>query len=187
MKITKLLSALFGLLFCLFLAAALILSVAMRNAPTLALGTMEAAEAQTQTLMEAICSKDFSKAEQLLSGSNNLNSRESFHSPLTTTLWDAYYSSITYQFHGGCYTDDYGLYRDVTVTYLDIPTLLEDLQSRTLALSDNLAEQAQSMAQSGTYTAKRTLTLQLISTGGRWSVLSSPELLDFISGSMGGG
>ena len=94
-----------------------------------------------------------------------------------------------------CYADDYGVYRDVSVTLLDIPALMTDLQNRAALLhreadsnsmTDTLADAVPSMAASKEYVLTRTITLQLTGHGGRWMVQASPQLIDLLQGSMGG-
>ena len=210
MKLTRILSALFGLLFPLLLCAALVLSFSMRGKAPLTLGGIDTARRQTEQLMDAICAADFSAAEDLISGSPKLTAKTKNNDALTVALWDAYYSSISYHFLGDCYADDYGLYRDVSVTYIDIPALMDALQLHAPLLladkaaeahdsaygadgeytpefiSETLAAEAKKLLQTNAYTVTRTLTLQPIGSGGHWVIQNTPELMDFISGSMGG-
>ncbi len=179
------LSALFGLLFAASLGAALFLTLIAGNAPIIT-DSLTEAEAQTQRLMDAVCSGDYAAAEELLTGGLRLVPEGEHSSALTQALWDAYIDTLSYSFHGGCYADDYGLYRDVTVTILDIPALLNDLPIGLGRTEDEQAADVQSALAKGDYTATRTLTLQLTGHGGRWMIHATPQLVDLMQGSMGG-
>ena len=202
--------ALFGVACVVLLAAAAVLGIAMRNASPVTAGSMYNAEAQTEKLMNAVCSGDYTAAEDLLSGSHKLALEREPSNPLYSVLWDAYTSNLDYQFQGSCYADYYGLYRDVTVTMPDILTLMEDLQKRSTLLlyskaenspqsvydangnytqefiMDTLAEEAYSMIADNHYTTTRTLTLHLTGSGGQWYIQPDPLLMDWICGGMGG-
>ena len=182
----------------------------MNEQPPMITGNLSAAEQQTTAFMDAICSRDFSVAEDLLAGSPKLDSNIQPSNPFSEALWDAYYESMSYTFQGSCYTDEYGLYRDVTITYLSIPALMEDLQPRAPLLLANaavdcpetaydgngnytqdfiyktLAAEAEAMLHIKDYTVTRTLTLQITGKGGHHIIQNTPALMDLISGSMGG-
>lgn len=179
-------SKLLGCLTVLLLLTAVVLSVSMRNAQPLTVGSFAAAEAQTEQFMNALCSGDYETAEGLISGGHSLAPAEEFSDPLTQTLWEAYTGSLSHTFNGGCYADQYGLYRDVTVTALDIPALMADLQRKTALTEDSLGDAAMDMIARGDYTMTHTLTLQLTGSGGHWQLLPTPQLIALMQGSMGG-
>ena len=210
MRKNNFIPTLLGVACVVLLAAAAILGIAMRNALPITAGSMQNAEAQTEKLMNAVCSGDYTAAEDLLSGSLKLTLEREPTNSLYRVLWDAYSDSLDYRFQGSCYADNYGLYRDVTVTMLDIPTLMEDLQKRSTLLlyskaenspqsiydangnytqkfiMDTLGEEADSMIANNDYTTTQTLTLHLTGSGGQWYIQPDPLLIDWIRGGMGG-
>ena len=131
MKRTNVLSALFGVFFVLLLAATAVLAVSARNSSPVMAGALERAEVRTEALMDAICAGDYAAAEKLISGRPDLEIDRDPSNPLSLVLWEAYIERLSYEFRGDCYYDDYGVYRDVTVTLLDISAVMEQLQSRS--------------------------------------------------------
>lgn len=209
MKATKKLSVLFGLLWVLLLAGTVLLAVSQRDAAPLLPDSMKRAEAQSRELMEAVVTCDYPAVETLLSGTPDLGADRSPSDPLSQSLWRLYGSSLSYEFDGPCYADDYGVYRDVTVTMADLTAMMTDLQSHSaILLASNaaadphsaynpdgsyrqefimqtLAEQAAQLNVND-YLTERSLTLQLVSEGGKWVVRLDSSLLDVLAGGMGG-
>lgn len=183
------LSKLFSALSVLLLLAAVIFALSMRNAPPILAVSLNEAELQTEQFMEALCRSDYAAAEKLIAGSPTLTPNEDQENPLTQALWEAYLHSFSYEFHGSCYTDEYGLYRDVTVTVLDLPSLMTDLQSRPtvgLTNTDALIQAIPHMITHGDYTAPHHLTLQLTAHKGQWKIQPTPQLIALMQGSTGG-
>jgi len=210
MKSTKIVSALFGVLFVLLLMGTAALGISARsNAPVMA-GSLESAEVRTEALMEAICSRDYAAAEKLISGKPDLEPNREPATELSKVLWEAYGESMSYEFQSGCYFDDYGVYRDVKVTLLDIPALMEQLQSRSAMILSGkavsnpaeaydgnggyrqefimkaLAEAAEEMIREDSYLTTWDLTLQLTGRRGQWVVQQDHGLMSLIAGGIGG-
>ena len=205
MKITNHLSSLFGVLFVLLLCVSLALTAFMRNTSPATAEPFTAADFMTEGFMEALCSGDYTTAEKYLNSNTSIAPEQEFTNALTKTLWDAYIQTLSYEFHGGCYSDDYGLYRDVTVTATDISALMAELQEQSAILlankaletdtdgdysqefiMDTLAEASAEMVCTKDFTTERTLTLQVVYHNGRWMVQPTPQLIDLMQGSMGG-
>lgn len=210
MKHTKLLSALFGLLFVLLLVGTAMLGITFRNAEPLVMASMEKADARTEALMEALCQQDYAAAGKLISGKPKLEPNGEPATALGKVLWEAYGKSLSYEFDGNSYVSDGVVCRQVTVTLLDIPALMEELQAKstkTLAVkaaenpaeaydadgafceefvAEALAESAESMVKSDEYMTERSLTLQLTGHGGKWVVCADRTLMDLFVGGMGG-
>ena len=209
MKLKKFLSALFGLLFVLSLTATAVLAVSARDAEPVLVGTGASAKIRTELLMEALCAGDMATVSACLSGQPELKTGEN-ETALSQVLWSAYRDSLSYAFSGGCYVSESGLSRDVTVTHLDIPAVLEAIQevsgpllrqraaaAATSAYGDDgsyreafvmqvLAEAAQQLLSENTYETQRQLTLDLSCREGQWLVRLDPALTDVLSGGMGG-
>ena len=182
-----------GLLSVCLLCAVVLLSTTMRSQSPVIFDMYDAANRHAELFMDAVCSGDYAAAEALLDGTCKLSSEAEHSNAFYQTLWDAYIDSLSYQFTDSCYTNNYGVYRDVTVTFLDIPHLMSDLQSRIFYTTtsedhvmESLAESAINMIAEREYNTTETLTLQLVSRNGQWLILPSPQLIDFMQGSMGG-
>ena len=189
------LSKLFAALSAILLLAVVIFSISMRNAPPIIIGSLHEADLQSEQFMDALCSGDYSFAEQLLAGSLEITPTVAHSSPLTQALWEAYIHNFSYEFQGSCYSDEFGLYRDVTITALDLPTFMADLQTRSAIFSttqdhdhimNTLAEAVPTMLTRGDYTASHHLTLQLTAHNGQWRIQPTPQLIALMQGSMGG-
>lgn len=210
MKNTKLLSVLFGVLFVLLLSGTALLAFTFRNAEPVVLASMEKADARSEAMMEALCSQDYAAASKLISGKPKLEPNGEPATALGKVLWEAYGESLSYEFEGSSYVSDGIVCRQVTVTMLDIPALMEDLQAKstkTLAIkaasnpdeaydadgafrsefvAEALAAEARSMVKSDKYMTERSLTLQLTGHGGKWVVCADRTLMDLFVGGMGG-
>lgn len=191
MKLRNALSVLFGLLFAGLLSAGILLALCMGDTPVITDHGLSAADAQAERFMEAVCSGDYAAAEKLLSGTPTLSFSQAHSNALSETLWNEYLSALSYEFHGSCYTDGCGLYRDVTVTLLDLPRLLEELQGRSVSAvteqpAEELAETAAAMLSQQDYTTTRTLSLQLTSHRGQWMIRPTTQLINLLQGGMGG-
>lgn len=209
MDVRRILSALFGVLFLLMAASTVWLCVGYRDAAPVLLGDLTHANACTDALMEAVCDRDFATVRQLTTGETIPNIQKAPGNALSQFLWEEYGACFSYQFQGDCYITDYGVYRDVQVTVLDIPTLMEDLQLYAgVPLAENaantpdayaadgtytrsfvmeiLTQEAKTMLETDFYTVTRDLTLRLSGTGNTWLVCPERALTDVITGGMGG-
>lgn len=206
MNITK---KLFAVLSILLLVGTVLLAVTQRNADPRFPASMKLAEAQTRELMEAVVTCDYTAVEKHLSGNPDLGTDRTPSDPLSQNLWKLYGSSLSYEFDGPCYADDYGIYRDVTVTMADLTAMMTDLQAHSaILLAGKAAEDpenaynddgsyrqefifsalAAEAAQMdvGNYLTQRSLTLQLEHESGRWVIRPDRSLLDVLAGGMGG-
>lgn len=210
MRSAKLFSALFAVLAVLLLAAAVLLSFQSLDADTKLLGSADAADARAEALMEAICQGDYSAAGSMLYGQPELDTEGEASSEFSTLLWEAYVSSISYEFTGDCYTSGTGTARDVTITALDIsgimPPLKERYQAllkqRVLAADDDsviyddsgsyledfvmevLCDAAAEVLAEGEYLTSRDITLTLVCQNGQWWVMPEQKLMNVLSGGM---
>lgn len=209
MKPKNLISVLFGLMFVLLLTGTVVLSFRSRNAAPVLADVPEAAEQQTQALMDALCSGDRSTVSALIAGAPELQAAEP-QNPLSQFLWGAYWESLSYEFTGGCYASDTGLAREVNVTLLDIPSVVEAMQVNSAALlmqaamelgpeaytedgsyredfiMEVLAQAAQEVLKEDGHRTSRTMVLELICRNGQWQIQPKPALVDLLSGGMGG-
>ena len=169
----------------ILMLSAVAIAVFMRNAPPIITSSLHEADLQTEQFMEALCSGEYPAAEKLLVGSPDLTPTDNFGSPSTEALWDAYIHSFSYEFQGSCYSDEYGLYRNVTITAADLPALIADLVIPT-ANDEDILNALTNMLEQGDYTASHTLTLQLSGHRGQWKIHPTPQLIALLQGSIGG-
>lgn len=189
------LSKLFSTLSVVLLLGAVILTFSVRNTPPILVGSLHKADLQSEHFMEVLCSGDYTAAEKLLAGSPDLTPDKAYASPLTQALWEAYIHSFSYEFQDSCYSDAFGLYRNVTVTTLDLPLFMADLQTRFPIHSgtqdhdqimNTLAEAVPNLIARGEYSTTHHLTLQLTARNGQWKILPTPQLINLLQGNVGG-
>lgn len=194
-----------------FLMAALTLGVvrwAMTAEPILLEAPAGAGKAAVE-LMDAICRGDNAAVSSLLYGNPSLGTMPEDTSPQARELWEAYRSSLSYEFKESCYAGDAGIRIDVSVSALDIPALLPALDSlMQQQLDRKLQSQKDLLREDGTMkpeTAEtvfsdalllalgrekplreQTVTLSLILDQGEWQVMPEGELLSLLSGSISG-
>lgn len=208
MKLAKCLSVFFAVM-----AAALIVVTAIGYArfhqePPLIRTSVEGAETRSEMLMEALCGGDYTAASESLYGNPALQWNVETASELGTLIWPAYSNSVSYSFTGPCYVTGSGVFRDVTVTALDIPDLRAKIQGQYLILLDphladaqydseafdddgnlrpdfsaNLLRQAvEKVLQREREYVSHQITLELVLRDGRWWVMPTRELIDVVSG-----
>mgnify|MGYP006959352215 CR=1 FL=1 len=199
MKGSKFFSALFGILGILLMVVTAAVSIASRNAQPRMLESPEAASAQAQRMMDALCAGDYDTAQGNIIGQPDLGAGEP-EDAVSRLLWDAFTDSLSYEFTGLCRVTDTGFARDVSVTCLDVSGVTEAVPQRAKALleakaaaaEDNsyrseLVDQAlndavtQALSEDA-QTVTRDVTLGLIYQDGAWWVVPDQALLQIISG-----
>ena len=206
MKGSRVLSAVFGLLGILLMVVTAAVCILSRDAQPRMLESPEAASAQAQRMMDALCAGDYETAGSCLYGQPDLGAGEP-EDAVSRLLWDAFTDSLSYEFTGLCRVTDTGLARDAAITSLDVSGVTagipqrakEILEARTQAAEDKteiygedghyreaLVAQAlsdaaeQALQDAGTVT--RDVTLNLIYRDGAWWVVPDQALLQAISG-----
>ena len=210
MKYSAMISRICGILSAILLLLAILLSVFGQNAPVQMLSAPRDAETLTASLMDAICRGDYQSAGSLMYGKPDLDARRTPDTALGCLLWDAFTESLSYSFSSSCYATDSGVARDVSVTYLDIPSVMEPLNARTQAIlkqelaaadaqvydengalredfvSEIMCRAAQEVLSQGDYRTESTVTLNLIRQEGKWWILPDRALIRVISGGVVG-
>lgn len=191
----------------LLLSSLWIIKQAVSSHPVI-LRSPDAAVERADEMMSAVCEGDYDGVSALLYGSPNLGARPESSSPAADLLWEAFLDSLEYDFSGDCYVDDSGVAVDATIRYLDIPGVLEGLDS----LVQGLLNQRISMAEDTTeiYDEKndyrqemlteilcdataqalegncvyleQTIQLHLVYKHGQWWVVPEDALLNVLSG-----
>ena len=210
MKSSAMISRICGILAAVLLLLAILLSVLGQNAPVRLLSAPRDAEALTAQLMDALCRGDYQSAGSLMYGQPDLDAQEAPDTALGCLIWEAFTESLTYTFPGSCYATDSGVARDVTVSYLDIPSVMEPLNARAQAIleqelaaentraydengtlredfvSEIMCRAAQEVLSQGDYRTETTVTLNLIQQEGKWWILPDQALIRVISGGVAG-
>lgn len=210
MKIAKILSVFFALVAVAIMAVTAAAYVRFHQTPPMIQTPVEDAEAKAEMLMEAICQGDYAVAGECLYGNPALQWNQETASELGAALWEAYNSTLSYEFAGPCYGTGSGIYRDVTVTALDISALrpkiqerfeilmepyLADAQYDSEAFDENgalrqefAAEKLQKAVEQVLWLdnefASRQITLELVYQNGQWWVMPTQNLVDIVSGAV---
>lgn len=208
MKISKYLSIIFAALAAVLIAATAIGYACFHRSPPMIQTQVEEAEARTELLMDAICQGDYSAAAESLYGNPELQWDQEAASDLGALLWPAYCGSMSYEFAGPCYATGSGIFRDVTVTVLDIPALRPKIQGRFLQLMNPYLAEAQygseAFDENGALrpefaadmlrraveqallehndSASYQITLELVFRDGQWWVVPNRSLTDIVAG-----
>lgn len=203
MKGSKFFSALFGILGILLMVVTAAVSIASRNAQPRMLESPEAASAQAQRMMDALCAGDYDTAQGYIYGQPDLDAGEP-EDAVSRLLWDAFTDSLSYECTGLCRVTDTGFARDVSVTCLDVSGVTEAVPQRAKALLEAKAAAAEDKTELYSYrselvdqalndavtqalsedaqTVTRDVTLGLIYQDGAWWVVPDQALLKIISG-----
>ena len=208
MKITKILSAFFAVMAVALIAATAAGYVYFHQTPPMIQTSQEDAEVRTELLMEALCKADYAAAGESLYGSPELQWDPEVASELGALLWEAYSGSMTYEFSGPCYATGDGLFRDVTVTVLDIPALCQKVGERFQALMEpylveveygseafdengvlrqefsegKLRKAVEQVLLLRNSYASHQITLELVYQNGQWWVMPKQNLIDIVAG-----
>lgn len=207
MKMSKFFSGVFGVLGVLLMTGTVMLCLMSRNAQPRMLESPEAASAQAQRMMDALCAGDYDTAGSCMYGQPDLGAGEP-EDEVSRLLWDAFTDSLSYEFTGVCSVTDAGLTRKAAVTALDVTKVTQSVPQRARALLEQQAEAAASPAEiydehnayreelvnqalldaakqaldESAETVTRDVTLNLIYRDGAWWVVPDQALLQIISG-----
>lgn len=211
MKFAKFLSILFAVIAVALIVATAIGYARFYQEPPMIQTPIEKAEIRTQMLMDAICSGDYAAAKGSLYGEPELQWNREAASELGALLWQEYSSTMSYAFDGPCYVSGSGVFRDVTVTVLDIPALRPKIQERFQLLmepyltearydseafdengnlrqdfaADVLQQAAEQMVlyYENAFTSYQ-ITLELVLQNGQWWVVPTRTLIDVVAGAV---
>lgn len=207
MKGSKFFSGVFAVLGVLLMTVTVVVCVLSRNAQPRMLESPEAASAQAQRMMDALCAGDYETAQSCMYGQPDLGAGEP-DDEVSRLLWDAFTDSLSYEFTGLCRVTDTGIARDAAITSLDVSSVTAALPQRAKTLLEARGEAAEDkteifggdnsyreelVAQALTEavgqalredaeTTTRNVTLNLIYRDGAWWVVPDQALLQIISG-----
>lgn len=210
MKLSRLFSGVFLYIALGLMMLALFLVMAKPGTPPVLLSPAQDAQDQVVEMMDALCQGDFSAVEQHLLGNPSLGVDRELTDNASALIWDAFVASFSYELSGDCYATDTGVAQDVTLTYLDIPSVTAGLAQRSEKHLAQLQQEATHTSdiydENGNFhnhlvlqvfdTAVRealqedskltscTFTLQLVQRDGQWYVIANSDFIDAISGGM---
>lgn len=193
MKLSKVFSALFGVLGTFLLIASLGVCLLCRNMKPQNQGVPQGASDAAEQFAQALSAGDFESLEGFLYGQPELGAGEDFHSDAATRIWEAFRDSLACENEGLCYLEGTDIYRDVAVTYLDVSGVVKEAASLAKTLEAGEEETAQPDRQllevvAGALEKGKTTTVQgrlrLIEDEGRWYVIPDKTVLAAISGGL---
>lgn len=168
----------------------------------------DAAVERADEMMAAVCKEDYDAVSTMLYGCPNLGTCPEDSRPAVDLLWDAFLESLEYDFPGDCYVDNSGVAIDVAIRYLDVPGVLEGLDSlvqeclnRRISEAEDILEiyderndyrqemitailceaTAQALKENSTY-LEQTIQLHMVYKQGQWWVVPEEALLNVFSG-----
>lgn len=182
-----------------------LLGYGINSSPALRVNPADLTEAAEQVIGQ-IVSGDYETLSSLLYGAPNLGTPPA-EGP-EAMIWKAFHDSIQYEIPENAYVLDAGAAMDLDVTCLDLSALTASLQQtapkqmaeKANALGDDsliydashnyredflraVMEEAAAQVLAGQpQTVEQVLTLQFVRADGRWQVVPTGELLQFLSG-----
>lgn len=202
----KVLSFLFTFLGVVLLAGTAILAFMGRTMPVALPYVPVEAQKEAKAFAVEINEGNLESLKNRIYGTPELEGE--FDNPVLTVLWEAYTKSFSWNFTGAWYASDSGLCCDASVTALDIPALLPQVETVYQELLPQKAEELaaeQVYGEDGGYDAdfvlqfladatrqvlessqpqvQREMTLTMICRDGNWYVRPDSALLELFSGS----
>lgn len=200
----------FTLLAVLFAVMAVLPVVYCRDRKPVLLHAPEEAQQCVDAVMQALCSGDFSGAEEMLYGNPDLGVHREPADPVGVLVWEAYIHSLDYRLVGDCYPTDSGLAQDVKIISLELPTATAHLGQRVRELLQKEMDAAEDVSdiydENNEYREElvrsvfeeaarqaleedvrygyRVITVPLVYSDGQWWVVADQALLNTISGGM---
>jgi len=208
MKIARFFAAILGCIGVLLLLGSMSFFLLNRNAPVRILELPQEAVSVAEDFVKDLNEGNLEAAAQLMYGQPDLGVGTVPASVESAILWDAFCSSIAVEPVGDWNVEQGCLVRNVSITNLDVSTVLGKIPERVqplldqrIAAAENLAEiydenndfreelveevlhQAlqQSLSQDG-QSVTRELPLKLINRDGRWWVVPHQNLLQILTG-----
>lgn len=210
MKLSRFFSGLFlYAAFGLIMLALFLIMAKPGTTPTL-LSPAQDAQNQVVQMMDALCQGDFSAVEQYILGNPSLGADREPADATSALIWDAFVGSFSYELSGDCYATNTGVAQDVTLTYLDIPAVTQELaqlsEKHLTKLQQEATHTSEIYDENGNYRSdlinkvlsaavaealqenssltSSTFTLQLVQRDSQWYIISNNDLISAISGGM---
>lgn len=208
MKIEKFFSAVLGAVGIAILVFTMVLCLVSLDAGTVLLTPPDEALERAEAMMDAVASGDYASAGALMYGQPDLGADREPADEVGKLVWDAFVGSISYEFVGECYATDSGISQNVSVTALDLSSVMSNLKPRVNTLLNERIAQATEMSQlydgennfreelvnevlmeavtaalaEDAQNITREVTLSIAYRDGQWWVVPDAALLQAISG-----
>lgn len=198
MKLSRFFSSVFAVLGTGVMIVSIILCLLCRNMEPKTQGVAQEAEDVSEQFIGALSSGDYQTAGELIYGQPELGADGAFQSDAAARIWETFRESISCEDSGACYLEGTEIYRDVTVTFLDVsgvlnavPALAQSMQAAQEAEpdeeairkdSDAILMEAVEKALSDGERVSVQGKLQLVQDEGRWYVIPDKTVLSAISG-----
>lgn len=210
MKIAKFFAGVFGAIGAVLLVGSIGLCLLFRSGSArVAELPVEAAQC-SETLSGSIGEKNFAAVEDCFYGNPDLGMAGTPADPMAAAVWKEFENKLSFSYQGECYSKDAGIYRDATVTYLEIASVTENLQTRAHTMLTQKVEAATDMAQlygeNGEFredlvaqvlyealdqamredarVVTAAVTVELVHRDGQWWVVPDAALLTALSGGL---
>lgn len=208
MKIAKFFSGLLGVIGIAVLVFTMVLAFVSLDAETVLLTPPGEALERAETMMDAVAAGDYASAGQLMYGQPDLGADREPADKVGQLVWDSFTDSISYEFVGECYATDSGISQNVSITCLELSSVMSNLKTRVNTLLNERIAQATEMSQlydeennfredlveevlqqavtaalqEDAQSVTREVTLSLAYREGQWWVVPDAALLNAISG-----
>ena len=207
MKTNKIISGLLIFLSLVLAVMTILLCVFASQQKPVLISEPQGAASAAETLMEAVCRGDFETAAAAMEGNPDLGVDRDSADALGKLLWEEFLKTFSYEFKSRCYALNSGMARDLTVTYLDIDSVIRSLGDRTQQLLKQRVEEAETLSdiydenqnyreelvqeallQAAQEALKKDpamvteeLTLRMVHENGKWWVVPDAALIHVIS------
>ena len=145
MKIARIFAGLFAAAGLVLMLGTVGLCLANLDAPVKVDQIPEGAVQRSQELMDAVSAGDYQAVSAQIYGQPDLGFSGSLEDSVSDRFWQAYLDSLSYEFLGDCYVTDAGFARQVRLTALDLPAMVQDMQRRCHDLLQQRVEAATEM------------------------------------------
>lgn len=201
-------SGIFGFLALALTAAGIFLAVSSREASPVLAKQPEAARVQVQTMLDAMCDREYAVVSGCLYGTPDLGMEDQAADPVGQLFWDALGESFRYEMAGEFHATDSGVSLNVRISALDLSSATANLRERAQKLLEQRIAEAEDPGEiydanneyreefvmNALYDAAMQalaedaqeisweLPLNLIYENGQWWIMPEPELLKALSG-----
>lgn len=208
MKFSKFFAGLFALLGAAIGVGTVLLCLNSLQREPVLLETPHTAVSRVDAMFKAVCSDDYAAASQLIYGTPDLGADDRESGEVSTMIWDAFVDSLGYELVGDCSATDTGVAQTVRISYLDITSVTDGLQTRSRTLLQQRVAEAEDVEeiydenndyrqdfvdavvldaarealQQDTRYVETELTVELVYTQGQWWIMADKALMQAISG-----
>ena len=208
MKVARFFAYVFAVLGFLLLLGSIGLCLLSQNAPVRILELPQEAVQVSESFAQTLNDGNLTAAARYVYGQPDLGAEGTPADPETAAVWNAFLSSISFEYTGKCQVRDSVLSRTASVTVLDVAGVTEKLPERAQSLVNQKIASAESLTEvydeSGKFreelvgeilqqalqqslsqdagTVTREVTVKLINRDGKWWVVPDQALLQALSG-----